>query len=91
MLLENVVQGLEFDHVFMCGVEDALLPTPGSLDDTNLFYVGSTRARKSLTLTHVNERMFASRERHPMVRSRFISTVKRAINKEDQNAAMPAA
>ena len=46
-------KGLEFDHVFIIGVNDGLLPLAGTGDDEEkrLFYVGMTRARNSLEMS----------------------------------------
>ncbi|GAB0113974.1 ATP-dependent DNA helicase Rep [Acidisoma sp. C75] len=55
-------KGLEFDHVFMAGLEEGLFPNrraeaEGSLaEERRLFYVGLTRARLSLHLSWVERR-----------------------------------
>ncbi len=59
-------KGLEFDHVFITGLEQGLFPhermgesagTPeSSEEERRLFYVALTRARKRLFLTHANVR-----------------------------------
>jgi DNA helicase-2/ATP-dependent DNA helicase PcrA len=63
-------KGLEFDAVFLCGVEESILPHQRSLDENpysdsdasleeerRLLHVGMTRARKRLSLTYARERM----------------------------------
>src|ERR1700756_4040712 len=63
-------KGLEFDHVFLTGLEEGICPHSRSMDDEKnieeerrLVYVGMTRARKSLTLTRaVYRRVFGSEQ-----------------------------
>ncbi|HEX2728951.1 MAG TPA: UvrD-helicase domain-containing protein, partial [Rubrobacteraceae bacterium] len=61
MTLHNA-KGLEYDHVFVVGMEEGTFPHVRSLDEQNLeeerrlAYVGITRARKSLTLTYAKLR-----------------------------------
>ena len=54
----HAAKGLEFDSVFISGLEQALLPHERSSDDENsleeerrLFFVGITRARKTLNIS----------------------------------------
>jgi DNA helicase II / ATP-dependent DNA helicase PcrA len=56
-------KGLEFSLVFLCGMEDGLFPHQRSLNDPagleeerRLCYVGITRARRELYLTHAEQR-----------------------------------
>ncbi len=62
MTLHNA-KGLEFDTVFITGLEDGLIPHYKSQDDQQqyeeerrLLYVGITRARKRLHLTYARQR-----------------------------------
>ncbi len=71
-------KGLEFDYVFIVGLEEGILPHSRSLDDLNqleeerrLFYVGITRARKKLHITHARSRFIFGRKNIAM-KSRFL-------------------
>ena len=71
-------KGLEFDVVFLVGLEDGLLPHANSRDDVEsleeerrLAYVGMTRARQILALTGARTR-FLFGQRNPTRRSRFL-------------------
>ncbi len=57
-------KGLEFDNVFMVGVEEGLFPGMQSMgnpedieEERRLMYVGITRARKKLYILHAAQRM----------------------------------
>ena len=60
----HTAKGLEFDKVFLVGIEDGILPSAMSQDDKSkldeecrLFYVGITRAKKELSCSFVLRRM----------------------------------
>jgi len=68
MTLHNA-KGLEYDAVFIIGCEEGVFPHSRSLEEGNeeeerrLAYVGITRARKRLWMTHArSRRVFAGRE-----------------------------
>jgi DNA helicase II / ATP-dependent DNA helicase PcrA len=77
MTLHNA-KGLEYDAVFIIGCEEGVFPHSRSLEEGSeeeerrLCYVGITRARKRLWMTHArSRRLFAGRE--TSFPSRFLS------------------
>ncbi len=80
-------KGLEFEVVFLCGLEEDLFPHKNSLDDFNLeeerrlCYVGITRAKKLLYLCHSNSR-FRYGERNICKPSRFIEEIPKELVKK---------
>jgi DNA helicase II / ATP-dependent DNA helicase PcrA len=77
-------KGLEFDHVFLTGLEDGICPHSRSLneekgieEERRLVYVGMTRARKSLTLTRaVYRRVFGNEQQmRASLPSRFLAEI----------------
>jgi ATP-dependent DNA helicase Rep len=78
----HAAKGLEFQHVFMVGVEENLLPHRSSIEqddfeeERRLAYVGITRAQKTLTLTYARKRRRAG-EWESCEPSRFLSELPR--------------
>jgi len=74
-------KGLEFDHIFLVGLEEGLLPHASSQydeeeveEERRLCYVAMTRARKSLTLTSARMRTMYG-ERKDCEPSRFLDEI----------------
>lgn len=77
----HAAKGLEFEQVFIAGLEEGLFPHHRSLSETHLLeeerrlcYVGITRAQKSLTLSYAERRAFAGRSDKSLP-SRFIGEI----------------
>ncbi len=48
----HAAKGLEFEHVFICGANDGLMPLGGDLaEEQRLFFVALTRARETLEIS----------------------------------------
>ena len=81
-------KGLEFDTVFLCGLEEGLFPhqrsveEPGRLEEERrLCYVGITRARRRLYITHAEQRRLFGNESYS-VPSRFIHEIPSGLLEE---------
>ena len=77
-------KGLEFDHVFLTGMEEGICPhgraiseEKGVEEERRLVYVGMTRARKTLTLTRaVYRRVFGNEQQlRASEPSRFLAEI----------------
>ncbi|HXM94241.1 MAG TPA: UvrD-helicase domain-containing protein [Candidatus Dormibacteraeota bacterium] len=77
-------KGLEFDHVFLTGMEEGICPHSRSLneekgieEERRLCYVGMTRARTSLTLTRaIYRRIFGNEQQmRASTSSRFLAEI----------------
>ena len=82
MMTVHSAKGLEFDYVFITGLEEGLFPHDNSLknddggleEERRLMYVAITRARKRLHLTYAQMRMLHGQTRYN-VPSRFLDEV----------------
>ena len=81
MMTLHSAKGLEFDNVFIPGMEENLFPSMRSIEEENrleeerrLMYVGITRARKRLFLSYASERMLYNQYNHNAP-SRFLKEI----------------
>ncbi len=81
LLTIHSAKGLEYDTVFVAGLEEGMFPMirkddneDDSEEERRLFYVAVTRAKRMLYITYSNERMvFGHHE--PRCKSRFIDEI----------------
>lgn len=78
-------KGLEYDNVFIVGLEDELIPHsrthlfPEQIDEERrILYVGVTRARKRLMLSRAQRRMMYGRY-EPTMTSRFLKDIPKGM------------
>ncbi len=87
LMTVHAAKGLEFDHVFLGGLEEGLFPHENSMNDfagveeeRRLMYVAITRARKRLYLSYAGQRMLHGQTRYGIV-SRFLDEIPPALCK----------
>lgn len=81
-------KGLEFDNVFMIGMEQGLFPSHLAMNENRmeeerrLAYVGVTRAKKKLFLSYASQRMLYNQVQHN-AKSQFLDEIpKRLLSDE---------
>jgi DNA helicase-2/ATP-dependent DNA helicase PcrA len=81
LMTVHSAKGLEFDAVFLGGLEEGLFPHDNSLnedggieEERRLMYVAITRARKRLYLSYAGSRMLHGQPRYGIV-SRFVEEI----------------
>jgi DNA helicase-2/ATP-dependent DNA helicase PcrA len=81
MMTVHAAKGLEFDAVFITGLEEGLFPHENSIleqagleEERRLMYVAITRARERLYLSLAQSRMLHGQTRYAM-RSRFLAEI----------------
>ncbi len=76
MMSIHASKGLEFEHVFVIGMEEGFLPLVGDGNDLEeerrLGYVAFTRAKETLTLCYAGSRFYKGR-RSDLEKSRFFN------------------
>ena len=92
LLTLHAAKGLEFPIVFLTGLEDGLLPHSRSLDEAEelaeerrLFYVGITRAKDRVYISHAFRRTFYG-DSAVSVPSRFLGDIPEALTDGDSSA-----
>ena len=94
MTLHNA-KGLEFSVVFMAGMEEGLFPHSRSAEseeeleeERRLCYVGMTRAKERLILTHAAERRLYGYPQANLV-SRFVQEIPREVVEMSGGSSLP--
>ena len=88
MMTMHSAKGLEFPHVFLCGVEEGLFPSYRAMDsqeemeeERRLCYVAMTRAKETLTITCAQRRMLYGQTSYARP-SRFIAEIPAELVRE---------
>ena len=86
MMTLHAAKGLEFEHVFITGLDEMLLPHSRSRDneedlaeERRLLYVGMTRAKKKLTMTRAARRRSPYGSYEDTLQSRFLDDLPAAL------------
>lgn len=81
----HAAKGLEFNAVFIVGCEEGLIPysmfsqhESDVEEERRLLYVGMTRAKKYLFLSHAEKRYLMNRE-HELPRSPFLNNIEKQL------------
>jgi DNA helicase-2/ATP-dependent DNA helicase PcrA len=101
LLTLHAAKGLEFPVVFLVGLEDGVFPHSRALqsasgggeeleEERRLCYVGMTRARQRLYLSHARRRALYGGTGEPAVPSRFLGEVDPSLLREVETRAARA-
>lgn len=89
LMTMHSAKGLEFDVVFLVGMEEGLFPSKRSIDEDEtveeerrLCYVGITRARQRLYMTNVTKRTLYGRTEYA-IPSRFVEEIPEELYSEE--------
>jgi ATP-dependent DNA helicase UvrD/PcrA len=87
LMTVHAAKGLEFDVVFLSGLEEGLFPHDNSImeeegleEERRLMYVAVTRARQRLYLSFAQSRMLHGQTRYSL-RSRFLEEIPESLTK----------
>ena len=95
LMTVHSAKGLEYENIFVTGMDDGIFPSSRSFDseddmeeERRLAYVAITRAKKRLYLTNARQRMLFGQTQHN-VTSRFMKEIgSELVEKHDNAAAM---
>ena len=95
LMTVHSAKGLEYENIFVVGMDDGIFPSARSFDseddmeeERRLAYVAITRAKKRLYLTNARQRMLFGQTQHN-VTSRFMKEIgSELVEKHDNAAAM---
>lgn len=93
----HAAKGLEFPWVFICGLEEGLLPHSRSMlspeeleEERRLFYVGCTRAMERLYLLYTRNRMLYG-ESQNVIPSQFLADLPAEVTESNVSNVSPSA
>ncbi|MBK5196273.1 MAG: UvrD-helicase domain-containing protein, partial [Proteiniphilum sp.] len=93
LMTVHSAKGLEFNHVFVVGMEEDLFPSGmaksemrGLEEERRLFYVALTRAKKSCTISYAKSR-FKNGQINPATESRFLKDIDPSYISMDKKTA----
>lgn len=93
LMTVHAAKGLEFEHVFVVGMEEDLFPSAmaksevrGLEEERRLFYVAITRAKKTATITYAKSR-FKNGQINSAKESRFLKDIDPKYLEMDRNTA----
>lgn len=97
MMTLHSAKGLEYDAVFMSGMEEGIFPSARAMQEDNrveeerrLCYVGVTRARKLLHLSYARRRMLFNQMQFNAP-SCFLQEIPKHLIREEQSSAAQSA
>ena len=97
MMTLHSAKGLEYDVVFMSGMEEGIFPSARAMQEDNrveeerrLCYVGVTRARKLLHLSYARRRMLFNQVQFNAP-SCFLQEIPKRLIREEQSSAAQSA